>query len=153
MNPNLPNQSPTPSNTQPSLPGNKTIPVPAVYSGGGKEQGTISSSLPIEAVSHPEEYIPKEVTPHIEVRPEKVDVPLDVAQLGVQVAGSQQSVNPQSTATVTVTLPLTDDQVVSNLHPNVTSSISWLAIWCIRQLKRAHLALKVVHGRVMRVKA
>ena len=152
MTSNLPNQKSTTDNAQPSAQGNQGTNVSVGHS-GGKETEAISSSFHIEAVSAPEEHISKEVINNgIEVRPEKIDVPPDVAQLGVQPSGGQQQINPSMTQQVTVTLPISDDQVISGTKTGVGSSLTWLAIWCLRQLKRAHMKLKVIHGKVMRVK-
>lgn len=41
----------------------------------------------------------------------------------------------------TVTLPLTEDQIVKGLHHKVMDGLKWLAVWCIRQIK-------LLHGRV-----
>lgn len=142
MNSNLPNSSSPNPIKPPAQENSSTL----------KEHGGFSSSIQMESVSLPEEHIPKEVVSSGVVHKELVDVPPDVAQLGVQVAGGQQSVNQQASVSITITLPISDDQVISGLHENFKTSIRWLALWCLRQLKRAHLALKVVHGKVLRVR-
>src|SRR3989344_5741913 len=38
----------------------------------------------------------------------------------------------------TVTLPLTEDQVVQGLHHKVWDSLRWWAEWCVRQIKLLH---------------
>ena len=49
-----------------------------------------------------------------------------------------KSANPQD---VVVTLPLTADQIQQGLHHKVWEAITWLAVWCFRQVK-------LLHGRV-----
>lgn len=49
-----------------------------------------------------------------------------------------KSTTPQN---VTVTLPLTEDEVAVGLHQQVFDSLRWLAEWCVRQVH-------VLHGRV-----
>lgn len=81
---------------------------------------------------------------------ETIELPPDVKKLGVTHAGV--SVPVVSVALPVVTLPISDQQVVTGLHAQVLSALRWLAEWCIKKLKRAHIALKVMHGKVMRVK-
>lgn len=54
--------------------------------------------------------------------------------------------------TPTVRLPVSDDTVARGLHAQAANSLLWLALWCIKKLKKAHILLKVVHGEVVRVK-
>ena len=68
--------------------------------------------------------------------------------MGVQALGMAQ---PVTTAT-TVQLPLTDDQILTGLHAQIMTSLKWLAEWCIRQLKKAHVHLKNMGGKVVREK-
>jgi hypothetical protein len=80
-----------------------------------------------------------------------IELPPDVKKLGITHAGSSVPV----TATVTVPqviLPISDSQVVLGLHANVGNAISWLAAWCVKKLKKAHVTLKVIHGKIIRVR-
>lgn len=77
----------------------------------------------------------------------EVQIPAPVSQMGVKQAGPTAPVSGQ----VAVTLPITDDQVLKGLHANIFEAIRWLAEWSIRRLKMAHLALKKVGGRIIRV--
>ena len=79
------------------------------------------------------------------------ELPPDIKKLGVTQSG------PSVPVTVTqslpqVSLPLSDNQVLVGLHASITSAIRWLALWCIKKLAHAHLVLKVIHGKIVRVK-
>lgn len=52
----------------------------------------------------------------------------------------------------TVQLPVSDDTVARGLHAQAANSLLWLALWCVKKLKKAHILLKVIHGKVVRVK-
>lgn len=110
----------------------------------GKEQEIIPSPQ-TEAV------IPVELQEAgVEVRKENIDIPLDIERFGVLPTGAAQSVSIQSSFG-TVTLPISDDVVVKGLHENILSSLRWLAEICMKQLKRVHFTLRVIHGKVFRV--
>lgn len=92
-----------------------------------------------------------EVSPELEKiglvkRAETIDLPPDVTQMGVKAVGPAQPVS----YTGAVQLPLTDDQIVVGLHAQILTSLRWLAEWCIRKLKYAHIHLKKVRGNVVR---
>ncbi len=138
-----PNSS-TPPSPQSSVPGARE---------GGKEHEPISPSANVEAIGLPEEAITDEVKEiGVEVYPETIEVPPALQKLGVSASGpSQPVVHQGASGTKTVALPISDDQVVKGLHANIASSLRWLAEWCVRQLKKGHVALKVIHGKVFRV--
>lgn len=69
-----------------------------------------------------------------------------VASVGVQSTG-----NPQFTTTAPIVLPLDDNSIMTGLKAPFSSSLRWLAEYCVYLLKRAHLHLKVMHGKLMRV--
>ena len=108
---------------------------------------------PVELVQEvsTELEIPKEVEKAgvEKVRHEEVVVPPDLKKLGVTTGAT-----PAPSATVPqVTLPISDQNVVAGLHAQLISSLRWLATWCIRKLKKAHVVLKVIHGKIIRVKS
>lgn len=119
----------------------------------------ISKEHELASVGVEEQF--KEVTPKLEVPEdvekagvrkigETIELPPDVTKLGVTHAGPT---TPVATTTLPpVTLPISDKQVVTGLGGQITSALSWLAVWCVKKLKKAHLALKVVHGKIMRVR-
>jgi hypothetical protein len=84
----------------------------------------------------------------VKVRPGVIPINPRVAQMGVKPAG--QNIPVQTTPTVV--LPLTDQQIEVGLHQGITDSMRWLAVWCVRKLKQAHIALRNIHGSVLRTR-
>ena len=83
----------------------------------------------------------------VTIQPSSVKISPAVSQLGVKVVGAPTPVIKTAT---TITLPLSDEQIAQGLNQSIMSSWRWLAQWCERQLKRAHIMLKSVHGQVSR---
>ena len=79
----------------------------------------------------------------------KIELPPDIKKLGVTSGASQMPVN----SATTVTLPLTDDKILSGLNAPIAQSIKWLAVWCLLKLQKAHLTLKKIHGSIIRIKS
>lgn len=77
-----------------------------------------------------------------------IELPPDVKKLGVTHSGSQ---TPVATSAVTISLPLSDDQIISGSQAPITSALKWLSVWCLKRLKSLHLALKNIHGKIVRV--
>lgn len=91
--------------------------------------------------------LPKEVErAGLEVQKEEIELPPPLPEMGVSQVGAGVPVS-----TPTVSLPLTDDKIAGGLSASIWASIRWLATWCLRQLKKAHMKLKKVHGRIIRV--
>lgn len=78
---------------------------------------------------------------------EEIELPPSVKQMGVTKVETE--VNLPQVAPVSV--PLADDQIVKSTGASVWASLTWLAQWCLRQLKKAHVKLKKVHGKIVRV--
>lgn len=96
-----------------------------------------------ETVEHrPEEELSTYVVP----RAETIDIPPDLKQFGLQPATTTQFPSYQN-----VKLPLSDEKIVVGLHAPVTSSLRWLATLALYLLRQAHLGLKTIHGKVIRV--
>ena len=110
-----------------------------------REPLTLSMETPYlqEVVEHQAE---KEVRPYISPRRETIELPPDVKKLGVQSTASAQFSTYQN-----VKLPISDDKIMAGLHAPITSSIRWLATLAIYVLRHAHLGLKVIHGKIVRV--
>ena len=96
-----------------------------------------------EAVEH---QIEEEVRPFIQSRAETIELPPALKKMGLQPANTTQFPSYQN-----IKLPISDDKIVAGLHQPITSSIRWLATLAEYILRQAHLILKVVHGRVIRV--
>lgn len=84
----------------------------------------------------------------VELKKEEVKVPPSIEKLGVRAVGPAAPSPPP-----TISLPLTDDQVVGGLTVPLLFSLRWLAEFCLRQLKKAHIGLKRISGRIVRFKA
>lgn len=132
----------------------KNITTSAVASSvSGKEHEGIKITAS-EAVSEitQEVELPKEVEKAgVEIIKDTIELPPDIKKLGVTQTGPSTPV-PTTTALPQVVLPISDQTVVSGLHAQILSSLRWLAVWCIKKLKKAHIALKKVHGKIIRVK-
>ena len=103
----------------------------------GKEvEGGVGLGEPgLRDVSGQEVEISKEVaSAGVKVHPTTVTIPQPVQQLGVKPAGTHVSAQQ----TTTVALPLTDDQIATGLKQSITSSIRWLAEFCVRRIKQLH---------------
>lgn len=99
-----------------------------------------------------EDMIPEiQITPElrefgVEKVSDRINLPADVKKMGVEALGpSQPILSPTQ-----VTLPISDDKVLQGKRAKIMSSLFWLTIWCIKQLKRAHLHLKRIGGKIVR---
>lgn len=125
----------------------------AAAAAAGKEQEPGDNSLKElgveEAPSEYKELEPdKEVGKFVQPTPVAPKLPADVGKAGVRHTGPTTPL--QKKPTKTITLPLTDDQIVQGLHAHIWESIRWLAVWCIRKLRKVHIIVKEVHGRLVR---
>lgn len=95
-----------------------------------------------EKVPIVERGMPKEVSPEVKdwltrlETGEEIQLPQPVTDDSGQVI--VDSPFPQQ---VTISLPLTDDEVEFGLAQKVTESIRWLAEWCLR-------LIKITHGKI-----
>lgn len=97
-----------------------------------------------EAVEHEPthdvaEYV-KEKTPNIEV-------PKDVEDLGVEVIDKPVQYPKHQT----VKVPLTDAKIMQGKKMPLDSSFRWLAEVCLYILHKAHIRLKMAHGKAVRI--
>lgn len=127
-----------------------TVSIPA----GGKEKEPIKTGN-TELVS--ETTGDAELAPEMEKAgviqfKETIELPPDMKKLGLGPAGASVPFT-SLTAIPPVVLPISDQQVVTGLQANVSSAIKWLATWCVKKLKKAHVALKIIHGKIIRVAA
>lgn len=121
-------------------------------SGVGKEGETHPAPKEVVQEVVNEIELPKEVSDAgVEKKGDViVELPPDVKRLGVTQTGPTAPL-VASTPSLQVSLPISDNQVVVGLHAQVTSALRWLALWCVKKLAKAHLALKVIHGKIVRV--
>jgi hypothetical protein len=132
---------------------NQTPPISgSAVSSGSKEQAPIGGSVEIAAQTPVEVELPKELKEiGVEQISGTIELPPDVKKLGVTAVNQSQPV-VSSPALEAVALPISDDTVVKGTHEGVTNALSWLATWCLKRLRKAHILLKVVHGKIIRVK-
>lgn len=96
-----------------------------------------------EVVEHKSE---EEVSTYITPRAETIDIPPDLKRFGLQPATTTQFPSYQN-----IILPISDEKITVGLHAPITSSIRWLATLAVYLLHQAHLGLKTIHGKVVRV--
>src|SRR3989338_1097686 len=126
----------------------------AVGSGGvERSAGSIKAGEVVTSDSH-EIELPGEVKEAgVEKIPNEgtiVEIPPDVKKMGVTQSGPAAPVTASSTSQVQI--PIADDQLIKDSKGPVTSALTWLAIWCIRKLKKMRLALVIIHGKAEIVK-
>ena len=142
---------------------NQDQPVPAQPQQAAFPTGNIQKEQ--EPIAVPKTEVIGHKTSEVEIPPEveragvtkfsdTIELPPDVKKLGVTHTGPSVPITPVTTTVLpSVALPISDNQVVAGLHAQVVSALRWLAEWCMRRLKKAHIALKEAHGKVMRVKS
>ncbi|GAB4218636.1 MAG: hypothetical protein Fur009_0350 [Candidatus Microgenomates bacterium] len=96
-----------------------------------------------EVVEH---KVEEEVKPYISPRQDTIELPPDLKKLGLQSISSTNFQNYQN-----IKLPISDEKIVVGLQAPITSSIRWLATFALYLLAKAHLTLKVIGGKVVRV--
>ena len=120
----------------------------------GKERESLSG-VPSEAIQSisTEIEIPEEVERvGVTKVSDTIEIPPDIKKLGVtSTYVSSPTGSAVNSVLPKVVLPISDEEVVTGLHAQITSALRWLSVWCIKRLKKAHLVLKTVHGKIMRV--
>lgn len=94
-----------------------------------------------------EEIIDKEIAPYVRVKPERIKLPPAIEKIGVSTPKKPLKFSPY----YSTKLPISDEKVLVGLKAPISSSFRWLATLAVYILKMAHLQLKVVKGRVVRV--
>lgn len=131
-----------------------TPPVPPTHPVGSmaKESSplVISNEAPLVSEVGKEELLTAEVkNAGVRMQSDTIEMPAIARSMGVKV---MDTAPPPVATALTVTLPLTDDQIAQGLHQSIVSSWRWLAEWCERQLKQAHVLLKSTKGTIVRTK-
>ncbi len=116
---------------------------------GAKEQEFFAAqeALQLEQVRHELELAPEVKEMGVENLHDEIEIPPALKKIGLQNTSVPISI-PQVPV---ISTPLADDKIVSNTGSSVWSSLTWLALWCLKQLKKAHVKLKKVHGKIVRV--
>lgn len=91
----------------------------------------------------------KEVKKHVEVRPETIKIDEDLKKAGVI---HTADIKFKDEKDFKLPIDITDEKIVQGLDKPITSSWRWLAELCVYLLKQAHLGLKTVHGKIVRVR-
>ncbi len=103
---------------------------------GSKEKETLGGLSEFPGSIGQEGEIPKEAASvGVSMRPTTVPIPQPVAQW---VTPLGQNV-PIASSTGTITLPITDAEIVQGLSQSPTTSWRFLAEWCKRRLKQLRL--------------
>jgi len=90
---------------------------------------------------------PLETVEYIKPTEETIELPEELKKIGVESTSALKHPTLEE-----IKLPFSDEKVVSGQRAPLTSSFRWLASLCIYILKKAHLTLKVIHGKVIRAK-
>lgn len=146
--------NPAQNTTNPNDQKNSVQATPTVISSTvGKEQegAKIASPEVVSDITHEVEVSKEVEKAGVEALKDTIELPPDIKKLGVSHAGPTTPV-AVSASLPQVTLPISDPQIVAGLHAQIISSLRWLAIWCVRKLKIAHIKLKEIHGKIIRVK-
>lgn len=93
-----------------------------------------------------EDNVEEEVRPFVSSRAETIELPPDLKALGLEAVTHSKFPSYKN-----IKLPLSDEKIIVGQKAPITSSIRWLATFALYILAQAHLGLKVVHGRVIRV--
>lgn len=81
-----------------------------------------------------------------QTRQESIELPPDLKRLGLKTPPVSVVSKYQQVKT-----PISDDKILPGLHAPITSSLRWLATLAFYILKKAHIGLKTIHGRVVRI--
>lgn len=98
-----------------------------------------------EVVEHEPEA---ELSSYVQSRQETIKLPEDLKQE----TGAQELPPTQFSTHQEVKLPISDEEIEEGRKKPVTSSFRWLAEFCLYLLHQAHLTLKNIHGKIVRVK-
>ncbi len=118
------------------------------FSPGGKESEPAAFERPFEIKEVVEKKVGEELEPYVK-EPEEKEVKIDesLKKAGLQpVSGSVKFPDYR-----TLKFPIPDEKVVEGLHAPINSSLRWLAEFIVYILKKFHIQLKKVHGKVVRV--
>ena len=89
----------------------------------------------------------EEVVPYLSSRPETIKETEELKKVEAETLPSTKFPSYDE-----IKLPISDEKVEEGLQKPITSSWRWLAEFCRHILKHAHLALKKIHGKIVRVK-
>lgn len=125
-------------------------PLPSKPAGGMAKEvepfGLGKEAVP-ETVQEVVEHKPEEeVSTYVSPRAETIEIPPDLKKLGLQPTTTTKFPSYQN-----IKLPISDEKISMGLRAPITSSLRWLATLAVYLLQQAHLGLKTIHGKVVRV--
>ena len=97
-----------------------------------------------EIVEH--DKLDEEVKPYIEVKPQNVEIPLELKRLGLHPISKAKFKDYKN-----IKLPLSDDKIALGMKAPISSSLRWLAMFALYLLQQSHLTIKVIHGKAVRI--
>lgn len=100
-------------------------------------------SLTVPEAPEQEKY-GQSVHHYIQQTNDTVNLPPELEKIGVEVVD-------HSPAEDVLHTPMSDEKVIEGLHQPITSGWRWIAEFTKFLLRQAHITLKVIHGKVMRV--
>lgn len=89
----------------------------------------------------------EEVKKFVDINKENLEIDPELKKAGVQVVNSP----PQYPPHLSYPLPVSDEKVIAGLKSPINTSIRWLAELSMFLLRQAHISLKNVHGKIIRV--
>ena len=92
------------------------------------------------------ETVGQDIAGYVKVKSKSIKLPPKLKKLGLKAKTKVKFPDYKNIKT-----PLGDKQVFAGLHQPITSSFRWLAELTVYILKTAHLHLKKIHGKVVRV--
>lgn len=131
---------------------NQSAPVSPISTGSVEKiepvGGRIIESKPIAEIQEAakNEQPQQNVQDYVKVHSQVPIIPADVAAAGVAVSPAVLSAQEPI-----IELPLPDEQIPAALKKPVSSGLRWIAEICVYMLRKAHLKLKTIHGKVTRV--
>lgn len=130
---------------------NKNIdPMTNSHSGslGTKEKEILArqDEVSLEAVRQEIELTP-EIKEVVEIRQEEIELPPPLPKMGVTQTGADLPIDLPMVKT-----PLVDEKILSGRKASITDNLRWFAEWCFKQLRKVHIKLKKINGRIVRVK-
>jgi hypothetical protein len=84
---------------------------------------------------------------YVQSKPVSIDLPADVRELGVEEIEHPVQYPKQ----LQVKVPLSDDKIIAGKKLPLDSSFRWFAEVCLFLLHKAHIRLKVAHGKAERI--
>lgn len=122
-------------------------PIPSTPPPVTKESEPYAKSNEIIQFEEPlEKQLPEDLKPYVDVRKEKMEISEELKKIGLKEA------DPSLFKDIgDIKLPISDDKVMMGTHAPITSAFRWLATFALYLLRRSHLTLKTIHGRVVRV--